>query len=427
MQNFEAVELLKIVLEQGNINLAEVLERRNMLKRAEILKKHQYKVWEGRDGWWYTYMPKPHGRVQRKRRTREELEDAIIEYYEKQGSNPTIREAFDEWNDNRLNSGKIAPGTHQRNQYLFEKYISQYGSLKVRRLTVKDLSEFLEQLPHRHQLTAKTFSSVKTIVRGVLKRCKRNGIIEFEVESTLQDIDTSDREFRINRRPAEEEVYSEDEVPRIMWYLYSHNDMHNTGVALMFATGIRVGELAVLKHSDFTDNTVTISKTETRYKGKDGHYLYGIKESPKTEAGFREIAVPEEFNWVLERIKLLNPFGEYVFMKGRRRLTTNVFRRRMKTICNELHIPYRSPHKIRKTYGTILLDSGIDKELIKGQMGHTNILTTERFYHRNRRHIDRKVEILSSVPEFALIDPRRKPTNPSKSVQIIQTGNAGKR
>ncbi len=34
------------------------------------------------------------------------------------------------------------------------------------------------------------------------------------------------------------------------------------------------------------------------------------------------------------------------------------------------------------------------------QMGHTDIACTENYYHRNRKSIDTKSQILSNLPEF---------------------------
>lgn len=72
---------------------------------------------------------------------------------------------------------------------------------------------------------------------------------------------------------------------------------------------------------------------------------------------------------------------------------------RLRRICDKLHIYRKSPHKIRKTYGSILLDNRIDSRLIIGQMDHPNILCTEQHYHRNGRTVERKQEILSNIPE----------------------------
>ena len=83
-----------------------------------------------------------------------------------------------------------------------------------------------------------------------------------------------------------------------------------------------------------------------------------------------------------------------------KRLTTNAIRKRMQKICKELGIKYRPPHKIRKTYGTILIDNNVDTRFITDQMRHTDILCTEKYYHRNRKTDNRKAEILGGISEF---------------------------
>ena len=126
-----------------------------------------------------------------------------------------------------------------------------------------------------------------------------------------------------------------------------------------------------------------------------------MKEFPKTSAGVRTVIIPKDYQWLCIKLSELNPLGEYIFLNNRgHRMTTNCIRRRLERICIELNIYKKSPHKIRKTYGTILLDNSIDTKLIMGQMGHTDILCTEHHYHRNRKNIERKTEVLSSIPEF---------------------------
>ena len=86
------------------------------------------------------------------------------------------------------------------------------------------------------------------------------------------------------------------------------------------------------------------------------------------------------------------------------RMTTNCFRARLRRICDKLGIYKKSPHKIRKTYGTILLDNNVDERFVLGQMGHSNVKVTENHYHRNRKSIAKKVEVVSRIPDFLQID-----------------------
>lgn len=143
-----------------------------------------------------------------------------------------------------------------------------------------------------------------------------------------------------------------------------------------------------------------IRRTETRFTDETGKYVHVVKEFPKSQAGVRTAIIPKDYEWLAKAVKLQNPFSEYIFVKDGERISTRAMRMRLKRICKKLNIFHKSPHKIRKTYVSILLDDQIDNTLIIGQMGHTDILCTEELYHRNRKNIDKKSKIISEIPEF---------------------------
>ena len=49
-------------------------------------------------------------------------------------------------------------------------------------------------------------------------------------------------------------------------------------------------------------------------------------------------------------------------------------------------------HKIRKTYGTMLIDSGADDSTVMEQMGHSDITTTRKFYYFSNKSQAEKIE-----------------------------------
>jgi integrase len=49
-------------------------------------------------------------------------------------------------------------------------------------------------------------------------------------------------------------------------------------------------------------------------------------------------------------------------------------------------------HKIRKTYGTTLLDNHVSETLVAYQMGHSDISTTKKYYYRNNQSKEHKVK-----------------------------------
>lgn len=395
-------EILRFIITNGMISLSDVQNSMEAMKRKELLDKHPYKIWKGKDGKWYTYLPdEKKGRIQRERKSLEEVENLIINYWKMQMENPTINEVFREWNDRRLELKKISNATHLRNQQIYNRHYKEFGNKKIKSVEIEELEEFLENQIAEKNLTAKAFSNLKTVTRGLLKRAKKRKLITFNVEELFQELDTSESDFYKVIKEDYEEVFSEDEMPVMIDYLKKNLDAKNIGILLMFATGIRVGELVALKHNVFNGNTFKVRRTETRFLGEDGKYVYAVKEFPKSEAGVRTVVIPDDYLWLCSQIRMLNPFGEYVFTDSSgKRLTTNCIRRRQEKNCKKLGIYRKSPHKIRKTYGTILLDHNVDNRLIMEQMGHTDIACTENHYHRNRRSIDAKSQIISSIPEF---------------------------
>lgn len=84
-------------------------------------------------------------------------------------------------------------------------------------------------------------------------------------------------------------------------------------------------------------------------------------------------------------------------MNSGERIRTYIFRNRLSTICKNSDVKRKLPHKIRKTYGSILLDDGVAESLIVSQMGHTNIKTTKEHYYKNRRNTEQIESELDKV------------------------------
>ena len=104
-------------------------------------------------------------------------------------------------------------------------------------------------------------------------------------------------------------------------YLVSHLDTSNVAILLMFLTGVRIGEVVTLRHSDFSDNTFNVRRTETKYKDENGNNVVEVKEYPKTKAGIRTAIIPSDYVWICDKIKHMNPFGDYIFTKNDIRIT----------------------------------------------------------------------------------------------------------
>lgn len=376
-----------------------------MTKRKELLSNHPYKIWEGTNGKWYTYLPdEDKGRILKKRSSKKDIEDIVVVYWDEAINSPTIKDIFYEWNDYRLELNKISKSSHTRLEQVFKRHYSTFGKKHIRDVTENEFIEFLERQIPEYSLSAKAFGSLKTITKGILKRAKRKKLISYTPEDVLFQLEISNNEFQKNIKEDYEEVFDEEETLTAIKYLKDNLDIRNSAVLLMFITGARIGEIVALKSEDVNveKNTIKIRRIETRYK-ENNKTFYTVKMFSKTQAGNREIVVPSNYQLLLRNLKVYSENKEWIFMEKDKRLTTLLIRKRVYKMCKDTNIYKKSPHKIRATYDTILLDAHLDKRFIKDQMGHSDITTSEKYYHRNRKSIEKKSEIINSIPEFALV------------------------
>lgn len=410
-----AIELYKSAQQFGIIDLTLLQEQVNMAKRDVYLGRHMFRIWEDNSGWWNTYLPCPEGRKRIKKHTRKEIEDVVVEYYKDAEVNPTFAELYNDWIENKLMLNEIQSNTKDRNDQVFKRHFAEMGKRRVNSVSPAEFSDFLcEQVP-LYCMTSKGFSNLKGICKGFLLRAKKHGYIKWNVVELFGEMTLSRRAFRTTRKEDSEEVFDREETATMLRYLVANIDRQNAAILLTFLSGLRCGEVVALKHVDILKYGVVVRRTESRMEktnskvgtlNKDGlvegeSYFYHIKNAPKTDAGFRQVVLPEEHFWLLEYLDKLSPDSDYVFVdETGKRMTTNVIRRRLLRVCKHLGIAPKSPHKIRKTYASILIDAGLDNNLVIKQMGHTNISMTESHYHRDRKDLESKIEAINSLEDF---------------------------
>ena len=376
-----------------------------MALKQSLLNNHPYSIYEGKDHKWYSYIMTEGGKRRKiKKGTRTEVEDIIISHIREQLNNPTIVEIFHSWNDERLDLKEISKNSYDRYNDGFKRHFQDFGNKKIKDLSPDDWIYFLKKEKADKDLNKKAIGTIITLIKGIVYQAKVEKVLPFNLGDFYDDLTIVRKKMKFNQPVKEDyqEVFDEDEYSKMLSYLRDNLDDTNTGLLLMFVTGIRVGELASLKHEDIQDNIITIRRTETKSKNPSGSgTIYYVKDFPKTEKGWRKVVVPRDYQFLLARMKRMNPFQEFIFYNRKNeRMTTNSFRRRQERICDKLGIYRKSPHKARKTLATIYLDEKLDNNLITSQLGWTNIAVGEEHYHRNRKSISKKEQIISNISEL---------------------------
>lgn len=373
-----------------------------MMRREKLLylQQHNYKIWQGKNGKWYTYLP---GRKLVKRSTLDDLENYISSYYKDQQTNPTIEELFDEWIAYKMELKEIGLGTRDRYNNDFNRFIrgTAFQSLKIRAATTDDIDILIRHTIANNDITSKTFSNLRTVLRGIFRYAKRKKLTDLSITAYFQDLDISKRVFRSNRKNPETAVFSDEEAHKLIQYLYSHPTVENLGIVLAFESGVRVGELAAIKFSDISDGVLHIQRQEIVYKSNEvGHMVSEVVDYTKTEAGNRYIYLPSNSVNILTKLRFENQDSDFIMYKNGHRIGKRLFYEYLVKACQAIDIPPRSMHKIRSTYATKLIDSNVEDSLVMEQMGHTDISTTRKYYYFSNKNDQYKKDKITRAIQY---------------------------
>lgn len=381
------IDILNYALTNDIINIHDIRTKIEVNERKKFLAMHDKSVWQGKNGKWYTKLD---GKLIKKSKLKD-VEDSIIEHYKK--SVPTFYNLFTEWIDFKLYYKEIQKQTYDRYESDYKKYVKDsIIDIKIDSINETLLEKYIRDTIRDMNLTAKAWAKIRTILIGTFRWAYKHGYSKINIKEFLDNLELSPKIFKKRRFTDEESVFTDEEVHQITRYIDNvEPSIINYGIILAFQTGLRVGELAALQWCDIEENYLKVFKTEVRYKNDEGNYVYEIKDNTKTDAGNRNVIYLSDAKDTLRRIRCINPFGQYVFMRDNERVHKGAFTKKLERICGYLGIVPKSMHKARKTYATKLLSGGVNEKLILRQMGHTNIKTTDTFYYFNNKTVEQNI------------------------------------
>lgn len=399
MEKTSDKNVLKYLVDNGIINLDVIQNDIKMKKDEEILKNHKYEIYYSEsDGRWHTYVPddsKKNGRRPIAKKQKEGLEKAIIQYYKDlDNRNLTVGQTFYAWLKEK--EEEVCMGTINRYEQDYNRFLKGIGNEKLRKYDdLEVLNKLCSDTIKEQKLNRKAFAKMKTIIIGIFKYGYRKKITTIDIDTTFKNMRLPDKDFQKVIIDPSKMVFSYDELPKIEEFLINSNHPIDLGILLLLKTGLRVGELSALEFKHFLPNGLQIEQMETKYC-LNGKYHYEIVDHAKTEAGTRTVLIPERDMWILDKIKETRGRNvwsgrgidndNFVFLNAKgHRASTYVFRNRLYLICVKLFNLKKSPHKIRKTYCTMLLDALLPEDLVIKQVGHKDISTTKKHYHYTMR------------------------------------------
>ena len=175
-------------------------------------------------------------------------------------------------------------------------------------------------------------------------------------------------------------VLSINEIDKIINCAFSKKFgvRNQTIIEVIYSCGLRVSELTEMKISN-----VFFDESLVKILGK------GNKERFIPLSG---VAKKLLFNYIkYERKNISNDkqYVDIVFLNNRGKKLTRVM---VYNIINDAALEAKinkkiSPHTLRHSFATHLIENGADIISIQKMMGHENIVTTEKYLHVNKKHL----------------------------------------
>jgi integrase/recombinase XerD len=264
--------------------------------------------------------------------------------------------------------------SYRRDIESFVKHLALSNIEDFRDVTHENIVSFLATLKAKGYASATLYRTFITI-RVLFRFLKREGVITTDI--TIYMAAPKQWDF-IPEVLTVEEVEALIAQPDITDRIGSRD---KAIIEILYSSGLRVSELCSLSIYDIDDTVI-------RVKGKGG-------KERMVPIGTKALEALDHY--------LLNHRGEdadpaapiFVTKKGSRVDRTAIWRMIKKYVRYADIEKNVSPHTLRHSFATHLLDNGADLRVIQEMLGHATIATTDRYTHISNKHLTESFEAFS--------------------------------
>lgn len=242
----------------------------------------------------------------------------------------------------------------------FLKYCEDYDKFELGNITERFIKSYLMILNEKN-LDKKSISRKLAAIRSLFKYGYQKDMIENNPTAFISNPKTSRKLPEIVATNLILQIYDEaekiDEKPELVKVIFE----------MLYGCALRVSELCDLKFSD-----VDIDKSQVRVFGKGS----------KT----RIVPIGEKSIKILKEYLALNPVNAHTDPLIRNKNNEKIYPRFVhrlvnKYLSNVTDIKKKSPHILRHSAATHMLDNGADLRAVKDILGHENLSTTQIYTH----------------------------------------------
>lgn len=278
-------------------------------------------------------------------------------------------------------NGEHKPTTIDFYRHISNKIANYFKGELLQQITALQIQKYMVYLRTEYRTKQNKPISDKTI-RHLY--CVLTLIFSFAMEQELIAKNPMEKVECPKLAKKQIDAFSQEQAKEFLTLLDSCPLDFRCMLSLLITTGIRRGELMGLQWQDIDFNALTISiQRNVTYTPKSGV----VVDTPKTENSIRVIPIIASVAGLLHQYQceLGKQISKDCFLfpneKGAKLpRDPNAVTRRVKRFMKNNGFPDLSPHDLRHSCATLLLNSGADIKSVQEILGHANASTTLNFY-----------------------------------------------
>ena len=282
-----------------------------------------------------------------------------------------MNDLIDDYLNYILLEKRLSKDTKESYAFDLDSFSVYFKNYDIRKINEKDITKYLEYLSKEKQLSSRSIERHLTTLRGFYKYLIKMEKIDNDITKSIDNLKL-DKHLPM--------VLTMDEVDKLMDIKLDSPFNYRTKamLELIYGSGLRVSELVnlTLNDFDFYNNTILIN-------GK------GSKERIVPLGDYAKEYLEKYLEVRGELIKKKNGNPDKIFLNNHGKpITRNGFNFLLNNLLKEKGIEKEvTPHTLRHSFATHMLDNGADLRTIQELLGHSDIVTTRIYTHIAKQKI----------------------------------------
>lgn len=248
----------------------------------------------------------------------------------------------------------------------FEEFMSDVEELSWENISFKDIRAWMVHLSESG-MVEKTINRKLSSVRSFFKYLKKKNVVKSNPAQLVNGPKIRKKlpvyipEKDLSKEPVEINISSDDNYQTALQKMI---------VELLYQTGIRLAELIHLKKADIQPQSIKVLGKRNKER------IIPISQELYEEA--RSFLAIQD-----KSVKCSDKAFFLLTEKGKKLYPKLVYRKVNNYIAIVSNVEKKSPHVMRHTFATHMLNNGASLEMIKEILGHSNLVATQVYTHNS--------------------------------------------